>query len=148
MCVVLRYVCVLLAKCVDILYNNNFSLHETDSHSCITLVFTSIFRLFYLYYRAAAEHSFRPGGILPAKNATFTFGKTAPKAKKSASTATLTPMDLQKLDINVLADELKRTEEAMQHQQLKIKLNTKQPKRFEAPKNERRTSKMHSDSPY
>ena len=85
-------------------------------------------------HRDATGISFRPGGILPAKTVPFSFGKTEDTKAKSKK---LQPLTSEPMDIKMLAAELARTEEMMARQHLKIKLNTKPPKRFEESKHER-----------
>lgn len=140
-----------LALC---LYTKHGFVPTYPNHAIAFLFFHLILPI---SYRPTPEQSFRPGGILPAKTNPVLRTEVKPKntlpSKKSIhssnSSSTLGSMNLQSLNLTLLNEELKRTEEAMQRQQLKIKLNTKQPKRFEAPKNDRRqATKEEIDSPY
>ena len=143
------------ACCID------SSLFLFASNPCLFYFIFHTHTFFYSFahfHRPAPDQSFRPGGILPAKTNTFirtdvVKPNTSRNNKKtmgsSGSTNALGSINLQNLNLNVLNEELKRTEEAMQRQQLKIKLNTKQPKRFEVAKNEgRKSTKNDVDSPY
>lgn len=94
-----------------------------------------------LLYCAAVHHrelgkSFRPGGILPAKTANFTFAKQEKPKPKPAPL--LKPVDPAALDLGTLKAALHSTEEQMQRQLLKIKLNSKPPKHYEVGKHTRR----------